>query len=450
MNGTSALIPAAGRGARFGSPENKVFAELLGRPLLGWTLEAFARCAAVDSVVLVGAEGDLARLREIGDAWGGGKVTAVVAGGADRQASVRAGLAALPAGAEYVVVHDGARPCVTPEIIEGTLAAARAVQGGATAAVRVSDTLVREFAHPHRTYEFEGGEIGWADQYVYRDGVWAIQTPQAFRAAGLRDAHEAAHTSGFTGTDDLSVYRHAGGEHTRGYLVTGSPENLKVTRPEDLALAEAILMRRAALSDSHPGSPRLATPLSQAREGLEDNPSASYSPSSRSRERGPGGESPPFSVGHGYDVHQFAEGRRLWLGGVEFPEAPRGLLGHSDADVVLHAVCDALLGAAGLGDIGKLFPPSDMRHKDRPSIEFLEEVKARLDAAGWRVGNLDITVLAETPKIGPRADDIRARIAVTLGIDTGRVGVKATTNEGMGFVGRGEGIAAHATALLFR
>ena len=155
-------------------------------------------------------------------------------------------------------------------------------------------------------------------------------------------------------------------------------------------------------------------------------------------------------VGHGYDVHPFVEGRPLYLGGVAFPESPLGLQGHSDADVILHALCDALLGAAGLEDIGKLFPPSDIRHKDRRSTEFLDEVKARLDTARWRIGNIDITVLAEFPKINPRADAIKAKISVHLGIESERIGVKATTNEGLGFIGRGEGIAAYATALLLR
>jgi 2-C-methyl-D-erythritol 2,4-cyclodiphosphate synthase len=155
-------------------------------------------------------------------------------------------------------------------------------------------------------------------------------------------------------------------------------------------------------------------------------------------------------IGHGYDVHPFAEGRRLFLGGVEFPDAPRGLMGHSDADALLHAVCDALLGAAGLGDIGKLFPPSDMAHKDRSSVEFLREVRRHLHAGGWRVGNLDVTVLAETPRIGPRAEAIKQVIAEALEITPAQVGVKATTNEGMGFVGRGEGIAVHATALIYQ
>lgn len=155
-------------------------------------------------------------------------------------------------------------------------------------------------------------------------------------------------------------------------------------------------------------------------------------------------------MGHGYDVHVFAAGRPLWLGGVHFPESPLGLLGHSDADVLLHALCDALLGAAGLGDIGKHFPPSDPRHKDRPSIEFLIEVAHLLKAEGWRVGNLDVTVLAELPKIGPRSDQMCAQIAAVLEIQPTQVNIKATTNEGMGFVGRREGIAAHAVALIER
>lgn len=158
----------------------------------------------------------------------------------------------------------------------------------------------------------------------------------------------------------------------------------------------------------------------------------------------------PFRVGHGYDVHVFEKGRPLWLGGVHFPDSPLGLLGHSDADVLLHALCDALLGAAGLGDIGRHFPPSDNRHKDRPSIEFVEETKRLITEQGWQIGNVDVTVLAELPKIGPRAQEMRERIAAALQITVEQVSIKATTNEGMGFVGRREGIAAHAVALLFR
>lgn len=388
MTETCALIPAAGRGARFGSAQNKVFAPLLGRPLVGWTLEAFAACTGVDAIVVIGSPDDLPRLREIADAFGGAKVRAVVPGGADRQTSVRAGLEAV-GDARNVVVHDAARPCVTPALIDNTIAAAHA-SGAATTALPITDTLVR--AEPDQA----------AGQVVEREGLWSVQTPQAFDAELLRNAHERAGLENFQGTDDASLVRRLG-QTVR--LASGSPENLKVTRPEDLALAEAILARR------HPA--------------------------------------PTLRIGYGYDVHPFANGRRLFLGGVEFP-AERGLLGHSDADVVLHALCDALLGAAGLGDIGTRFPNNDPAHKNRPSIEFVREVTQAVAGAGYRIANVDVTVLAEAPKIGPLAGEIKTRIADALGVGPTQVGVKATTNEGMGFVGRGEGIAAHAVALIFR
>jgi 2-C-methyl-D-erythritol 2,4-cyclodiphosphate synthase len=235
-----------------------------------------------------------------------------------------------------------------------------------------------------------------------------VQTPQAYRGDLIREAHRAAEQDGVRAGDDAGLVRRLAHPVT---LVPGSPENLKVTRPGDRALAEAILAQREE-----------ATPA----------PSAA------------------MRIGYGYDVHPFAEGRRLFLGGVEFPGAGRGLLGHSDADVLLHAVCDALLGAAGLGDIGKLFPNTDPAHKDRPSLQFLREVAGLLAGAGYQVANVDITVLAEAPKIGPHAARIKGNIAAALGIGPDQVGVKATTGEGMGFVGRGEGIAAHAVALIYR
>lgn len=392
-----ALIPAAGRGARFGATENKVFVPVLGRPMLAWTLEAFAQCDAITGVVLVGAEDDLPRLRTLGEQYVGAKLRAVLPGGATRQESVHNGLSVC-ADFDYVAVHDAARPCITPEIIEATVQSAVAT-GAATVAFPVSDTLVRANSND---------QMGTS---VDRDGLWAIQTPQVFRTDLLTAAHEEVRNQTNADappiTDDARLMDRLG---IAVALVRGTSENLKVTRPEDLALAESILARR--------------------------NPSMNTAPP------------PRFRVGHGYDVHPFADGRPLFLGGVEFPDAPRGLLGHSDADVILHALCDALLGAAGMGDIGKLFPPSDMRHKDRRSTEFLEEVRERIDPAGWQICNIDITVLAETPKIGPKSDEIKATIAVILGIMPEQIGLKATTNEGLGFIGRSEGIAVHATALL--
>ncbi len=431
-----ALIPAAGRGVRFsriganGERENKVFAPLLDRPLLGWTLQAFADCVAVDRIILIGSEADLPRLREIGERYGGGKLASVVLGGETRQESVRLGLEAIQAEtaksvynhASLVVVHDAARCCVTPKLItqnflklgeagkshRGPMAAA------VTAAVPVSDTVVRSQV---------GGTY---DEVVPREPLYLIQTPQVFDYSTLQHTHDMAAESGARATDDaglvadyLRAFETDPLAGVKVHLGPGSPENIKVTRPEDLALAAAILSRRV-----------------EAASGVLMMPLAS---------------SYPIRVGHGYDVHPFAEGRPLWLGGVHFPESPVGLLGHSDADALLHAVCDALLGAAGIGgDIGALFPPSDARHKDRPSIEFLAEVMSRIRDAGWRVGNVDVSVLAEFPKIGPRAGDIRRVIAVCLRISADAVSVKATTNEKMGFVGRGEGIAVHATVLIHR
>jgi 2-C-methyl-D-erythritol 4-phosphate cytidylyltransferase/2-C-methyl-D-erythritol 2,4-cyclodiphosphate synthase len=391
-----ALIPAAGRGVRFGGSDNKVFVPLLGRPLLAWTLDAFAHCDAIDAIVLIGSEPDVPRLRELADRYGGGKFLDAVIGGQDRQSSVRNGLAAC-AEFEYVAVHDAARPCVTPILIDSAVKDGRTF-GATTVAVPVADTLV------------PGVESMLRGEDVPRDGLYAIQTPQVFARQLLCEAHDAAQRDGMHATDDAGLVRRLRGST---HQTPGSPENIKVTRPEDLALAEAVLAYRAG-----PSPTRTATPT--------------------------------IRIGHGYDVHPFAAGRRLFLGGIEFPDAPRGLLGHSDADVVLHAVCDALLGAAGMGDIGMLFPPSDMAHKDRRSTEFLGEVHARITAAGWHVGNVDVTILAEAPRIGPKADEMRRNIATQLDITPEQIGIKATTSEGLGFVGRGEGIAAHATALLLR
>jgi 2-C-methyl-D-erythritol 4-phosphate cytidylyltransferase/2-C-methyl-D-erythritol 2,4-cyclodiphosphate synthase len=460
-----ALIPAAGRGARFGSSDNKVFAPLLGRPLLGWTIQAFANCDAIHKIVLIGSASDLPRLREIGTQYGGGKLHTVVEGGADRQSSVRLGLAAC-SQAEYIVVHDGARPCVTPELITASIDAVRE-SDAVTVALPLTDTLNR--------FSINSSDHLYVEEPIQRDNTCAIQTPQAFRTTFLQQAHDSALGNNLTVTDDASVIRAIGGQVR---IVPGSPENLKVTRPGDIALAEAILLRRhtpppfpccasatdlpsegegAFASEEIRASPKPEADVSPSDPvsaedkitPVQNAPSPSEGRSVALAQQGKGGGVPlPFRIGYGYDVHPFADGRPMYLGGVHFPEADRGLLGHSDADALLHAVCDALLGAAGLGDIGKHFPPSDNRHKDRRSTEFLREVGQSIHTAGWQVGNMDVMVLAETPRVGPRVEEIRITIAEILGISPEQISIKATTNEGMGFVGRGEGIAVHATALL--
>ena len=398
MTATYALIPAAGRAARFntdGGPDgNKVFAPLAGRPLLRWTVEAFAANVAIDGILVVAGAGEVARCREALD--GVDKLLSIIPGGETRQASVAVGLFTLGGAADdLVLVHDGARPLVTPDIITRCLDGAGEF-GNAVAALPVSDTL--KAVDAQRAVQ----------RTVDREGLWAVQTPQAFRVATLFEAHIAARDQGWTGTDEASLVERYGSEPV--HLVLGAPDNFKVTRPDDLRLAEAVLRAR------------MDGPMAQTAIGCT-------------------------RVGFGYDIHPLIEGRRLMLGGVEIP-SPRGLDGHSDADVLLHALCDALLGAAGLPDIGNLFPNTDPAYKGIASLELLHRVWDRVSAAGYRMGNVDLTLIAEAPKIAPHVPQMRALIAEALHIQPARVGIKATTNEGLGSLGRGEGIAAHAVAAI--
>ena len=393
MTATYALIPAAGRAARFntdgGTEGNKVFAPLMGRPLLRWTAAAFADHPGIDGIVVVAGAGEVARCREALD--GLDKLLAIIPGGETRQVSVAIGLFTLGGAADdLVLVHDGARPLVTPEIITRCLDSAREF-GNAVAALPLTDTLKA----------VDDAQI--VQRTVDREGLWAVQTPQAFRIATLFDAHIAARDQGWSGTDEASLVERFGAEPV--HLVLGAPDNLKVTRPGDLKLAEALLRARSGEQ------------MAQTR------------------------------IGFGYDIHPLIAGRLLMLGGVAIP-SPRGLDGHSDADVLLHALCDALLGAAGLPDIGNLFPNTDAAYKGISSLELLRQVRERVGAVGYSVGNVDMTLIAEAPKISSHVPQMRTLIAECLHIEPARVGIKATTNEGLGSLGRGEGIAAHAVAAI--
>ncbi len=397
MTATYALIPAAGRAARFsnpnssssGQPGNKVFAPLGGRPLLYRTVEAIASHPAIDGIVVVAGPSEVSRCREV--LTGLDKVLAVVAGGQTRQESVAIGLFTLGGDPDdLILVHDAARPLVTAAVIDRCLGGAQEF-GNAAAALPVSDTL--KAADENLTVQ----------RTVDRDGLWAMQTPQAFRLSTLFQAHSAARSLGWMGTDEAALVEQFSEEPV--HLVLGDPSNLKVTRPEDLMLAEALWQSR------HPVPPMF------------------------------------HRIGFGYDIHPLVEGRKLLLGGVEIPSL-RGLDGHSDADVLLHALCDALLGAAGLPDIGHLFPNTDNAYKGISSLELLREVVRRLHEAGYAIGNADMTLIAEAPKIAPYVDQMRSIIADALRVPPSQVGIKATTNEGLGSLGRGEGIAAHAVTLL--
>lgn len=382
----AAVVVAAGRGERLGAPE-KVLLPLAGRPMLAWSLAALARAHTVGPVVIVAGEHTLRAVSRLIADEGFSRVVAVVAGGERRQDSVAAGLAALPKTTEIVLIHDGARPLADPDLFD-RCARAAAATGAAIAAIPVADTLKR----------VAEGTIGAT---VDRTGLWAAQTPQAFRLETLLRALTAS--AGADVTDEALLCEAVG---IPVAVVHASLANFKVTHPEDIAVADALLRARVDM-----------------RPAL------------------------PVRVGIGYDAHRFAEGRRLILGGVEIPH-DRGLEGHSDADVLLHAIADAILGAAALGDIGQHFPPSDERFRDADSQDLLREAVRLIRAAGWAPANVDATILAEAPRIGPYASQMRERIAACLGIAASVVGVKATTNEGMGAIGRGEGIAALATATL--
>jgi 2-C-methyl-D-erythritol 4-phosphate cytidylyltransferase/2-C-methyl-D-erythritol 2,4-cyclodiphosphate synthase len=289
-------------------------------------------------------------------------------------------------GCAVVLVHDAARPFATPALV-AAVGEAAARDGAALAAVPVTDTVKRAAA---------GEGTPRVAETLDRRALWLAQTPQAFRRDLLLGAFRAAGERASAATDECALVEAAGAPVT---LVPGEPGNFKITTPDDVARARA---------------------LTEA----------------------------PFAAGVAYDCHRFEAGRRLVLGGVEFEGD--GLLGHSDADVCAHAIGDAILGAAGLGDLGRHFPDTDPRWKGVSSLVLLREIARKAAEAGWRVGNADVTLAARRPRIAPRAEEMRARLAEALGVSPAQVNVKATTGEGMGFVGRGEGIAAHATALLLR
>ena len=382
-----AIILAGGTGARMGGEEPKQFLHLAGRPMLAYALEAFEACRAVDAVVIVGPPDRLDACESLSRQVGCRKVRDIVAGGAERQDSVCAGVAALPQDIDLVAVHDGARPLIEPVDIARVVEAARK-NGAAVLGTTMTDTVKRVID-------------GRVDETLDRSMLWSVQTPQVFRVALLREAQLSADRDDFVGTDDTVLVERIGHPVT---VVEGSRDNIKVTVPEDLARVEDILSGR-------------------------------------------GGTTATQRIGMGYDVHRLVEGRPLLLGGVEIP-FERGLLGHSDADVLIHVVIDALLGAAGVGDIGRLFPDTEEKYKDISSLVLLERTADVLRERGASVVNIDATVMAQQPKLAPHIPLMESNIGKALGVEESLVSVKATTTENLGFVGREEGIAAQAVAMI--
>ena len=376
---TIALIVAAGRGTRVGGERPKQYQDLAGRTVLARSMAAFAGHPAVDKVRAVIHPDDKSLYRE---SVQGLELLGPVSGGATRQDSVRLGLASLTEfNPTKVLIHDGARPLVSAEIIERTIAALDATPG-AIAAVPVRDTLKREAKN-----------AAIISQTVARDNLWRALTPQGFRFADILGAHRGA--KGLALTDDAAVAEHAG---LVVALVEDHEDNLKITTADDLARAGRALAGRGDMR-----------------------------------------------VGSGFDVHRFGPGDGVRLCGIEIPHS-HGLAGHSDADVALHAVTDALLATVAGGDIGVHFPPGDARWAGADSATFAQFALEQIQNNGGLVTHLDLTIICEVPKIGPHRGAMAARLGELLDVDGGRINIKATTTEGLGFTGRGEGIAAQATA----
>lgn len=386
MSSNVALIVAAGQGKRFGAPLPKQYAALHGEPVLSHTIRAFLTHTDIDLVcVVIGSDCEAEYAEAIKD-LSPGKILEPVIGGETRQRSVRNGLEALAANTpDLVLIHDGARPFASHTMIDDCLLGLKASRA-VFAAVPVTDTLRR----------IVPGEK--ASSTVDRDNLWAAQTPQGFHFGDILKAHRDAPFDDLT--DDIAVAEAAG---LAAAPITDTRDNFKITTQEDLAMAEAKLAQSAS-------------------SGV---PLISHS-------------------GFGYDVHRFERGRPMYLCGVHLADSPLGLKGHSDADVALHALTDALLGAVGAGDIGEHFPPSDNKWKGAPSHIFIAGALEEIRKRKGQIVNVDITIICETPKIDPVRAAMRTRVAELLECSEAAVNVKATTTEGLGFTGREEGIAAQA------
>jgi 2-C-methyl-D-erythritol 4-phosphate cytidylyltransferase / 2-C-methyl-D-erythritol 2,4-cyclodiphosphate synthase len=382
----TAIIAAAGAGKRLGSSAPKQLLDLGGKTILARSIAAFDSHPSIADIVVV-VPPDLAAAGAESYVGATARSVVIAAGGARRQDSVANAFAVVDPSAEVVLIHDAARPFVTPEVIDRTIEAA-ATFGAAIAAIEASDTVKRVERHPHGALVVET---------IPRSTIFLAQTPQGFRREVLADA-VALGRSGVEATDEAALAELAGHQV---HIVAGDPGNVKITTEQDLMAARL----------------RIEPAAQTAR------------------------------VGTGYDLHRLVDGRPLIVGGVTIP-CDRGPLAHSDGDVACHAATDAVLGAANLGDIGRHFPDSDPRWKGASSLALLRQATALAASAGLDVLNVDITVILETPKLRDHIDAMKTAMADALGVDPSRVSIKGKTNEGLDAVGRGEAIAAHAVVLL--
>lgn len=379
------IIAAAGLGTRMDCNMPKQFLNLGGQSILTHTVNAFEKNEFIDEIVIVTNENYIDYChKELIEQCHFYKIKNIIPGGAERQDSIYNALKSINETVDYVLVHDGARPFVTQEII-GDVIVTMIEKGAAVAAVPVKDTI-------------KEAEEGVFSITLQRSRLFSVQTPQGFSKELLLSAYEEAYKRNFYGTDDAVLVEKLG---QKVYLVKGNYNNIKITTKEDLIMGEAILYSNQKL-------PR---------------------------------------VGTGFDVHELVENRELVLGGVTIPYE-KGLLGHSDADVLVHAIMDAILGAAALGDIGKHFPDTDAAYQGISSLALLEKVGRLISEKGFIISNIDATVIAERPKIAPYIPEMRANIAKALAINLEQINIKGTTTEKLGFCGRQEGIAAQGSVLI--
>ena len=379
------VIPAAGIGTRMRAGKNKMFLHVGGRPVLFRTLVNVERAGCFDLVVISAHKGEERIVAQLARSALRGTEFRIVTGGTERQDSVYNALMSIDTGYGDIIAIHDGARCLATPSLIRRCVETAREYGAAAAGKPSTDTVK----------SIDGDAITGT---IDRRGIALIETPQVFRADLILPAYEQARRDGFFATDDCSLVERMG---VRPRLVPSEEPNIKITTKGDLSMSNDLLL--SAL-------PR---------------------------------------VGTGFDVHHFADGRRLILGGVEIP-CERGLLGHSDADVLAHAIIDAVFGAAALPDIGRAFPDNDPAYKDANSMALLKTAVQTVEKAGFAIGNIDATVIAQAPKLAPYIEAMRENIASVCGADLSAVSVKATTTEKLGFTGRGEGIAAEAAVVLAR
>ena len=381
----SCIVLAAGAGHRMGYSDNKVCMPLGQYTVLQWNIQHMKQWDGLQEVIVVVADQERSYIEEQVEAMQVPWTVKYAIGGAERQDSVASGLLQVSDTADIVLVHDGARPLATKDLARRTIEGAKEY-GAVVPAIPVVDTIKRVDAD------------GVVKETLVRSELYAMQTPQGFQRSVLLEAHAYAKEYDYQGTDDVSLVEFQG-RPVR--IVEGDRKNIKLTVPEDVVMAKKYL-------------------------GVEQM----------------------MRIGYGYDIHRFTEGRPCILGGVSI-DSPIGPDGHSDADVLIHALMDAMLGAAGMRDIGYYFPPEDDAFKGISSRLLLEKVVQLLKDSNFGIYNADIMVIAEAPKLKPHIEQMKKNLSEDLGIPLSRISIKATTNEGLGALGRTEGIAAQAVVSMY-